>query len=178
MPHRPPPPPSPAVAPRPSPTREMSAKMMLAAVVAAACLSRRVLPVVGAFSGVSVNECRKDGGGGRPRPRRMRPRRRSSSSSSDEPSSSPPGTLVVVPTGESYSTMTLLEHVRHLHAAPNVRGGDVGDGIIEGAIDFFVNVLGFALDPRSAVNMKEGSGKYDRYQIMRCRASQSWGSLV
>ena len=43
-------------------------------------------------------------------------------------------------------------------------GGDVGDGIIEGAIDFFVNVLGFALDPKSAVNMKEGSGKYDRYQ--------------
>jgi hypothetical protein len=59
--------------------------------------------------------------------------------------------------------MMLLEHMRLLPAVPNdVCSGDVGDGgIIKGAIDFFANVLGFILDPKNAVNMKEGSGTTD-----------------
>jgi len=54
----------------------------------------------------------------------------------------------IIPTGESYSTLTLLEHMHLL--SPNLHH--------DGTVDLFVNTLGFGLDPKSANNLNNESG--------------------
>jgi len=54
----------------------------------------------------------------------------------------------LIPTGESYSTLTLLEHMHLL--SPNLHR--------DGTVDLFVNTLGFGLDPKSANNLNTETG--------------------
>ncbi len=79
---------------------------------------------------------------------RLRPCRSLSSSVSSQSTN-------LVPTGESYSTLTLLEHV---HLLTQDVHDDIIDMEINGVLDFFVRVLGFGLDPKSVDNVKKGSG--------------------
>ena len=60
----------------------------------------------------------------------------------------------LVPTGESYSTLTLLEHM-HLITP---RAHHTGDDCKNNAIDFFVNVMGFGMDPKSVDSINKNSG--------------------
>ena len=76
-------------------------------------------------------------------------------SSSSEASSATKG---VIPTGESYSTLTLLEHMHLL--TPNAHNDIMNNNDSKGSnmIDLFVNTLGFGLDPKSVDNMNKKSG--------------------
>ena len=122
------------------------------------CLFCRV--PVNAFSGIFVNKHRKDADRHRLRPCR--------SSSSSVPSQ----WTNLVPTGESYSTLTLLEHVHLL--TPDFHDENIGIGSND-MLEFFVRVLGFGLDPKSVDNVKKGSGMICH---LRCRAAQLSGSLM
>ena len=64
----------------------------------------------------------------------------------------------VVPTGESYSTLTLLEHIHLL--TPDIHEHDdcIGNEI-NSKVDFFVNAMGLSLDPKSCDNIEAKSGK-------------------
>ena len=78
-------------------------------------------------------------------------------SSSSEASSATKG---VIPTGESYSTLTLLEHMHLL--TPNAHNDIVNSNDSKGSnmIDLFVNTLGFGLDPKSVDNINKKSGMF------------------
>jgi len=64
----------------------------------------------------------------------------------------------IMPSGESYSTLTLLEHMHLL--TPNVHHSDTSndDGNF---IDLFVKTMGFGLDPKSVKSIDKDSGKMD-----------------
>mmetsp|Transcript_31705 Transcript_31705/g.67132 ORF Transcript_31705/g.67132 Transcript_31705/m.67132 type:complete len:441 (+) Transcript_31705:60-1382(+) len=87
-----------------------------------------------------------------------------SSSSSTAPSTDTE-TRSRIPTGESYSTLTLLEHIHLL--TPNVHGDITGDRS-GNVVDFFVNTMGFGLDPKSKESVNNESG----VAFVNCGASQ------
>lgn len=71
----------------------------------------------------------------------------------------------IMPSGESYSTLTLLEHMHLL--TPNVHHSDTSDD--DGNfIDLFVNTMGFGLDPKSVKSIDKDSGVV----FVNCGASQ------
>eukprot|EP00985_Skeletonema_marinoi_P034065 scaffold42938_cov256-Skeletonema_marinoi.AAC.1 len=67
----------------------------------------------------------------------------------------------IIPSGENYSTLTLLEHMHLLH--PNVHkpqqstttNNNKSDNIM---IDFFTNTLGFGMDPKSVNSLQSNKG--------------------
>jgi len=67
----------------------------------------------------------------------------------------------IIPSGENYSTLTLLEHMHLLH--PNVHkqqqsttNNNKSDNI--NMIDFFTNTLGFGMDPKSVNSLQSNKG--------------------
>ncbi len=61
----------------------------------------------------------------------------------------------VIPIGESYSTLTLLEHMHLL--TPNVHHNYTANES-ENIIELFVNTMGFGLDPKSINSIQKKSG--------------------
>ena len=79
----------------------------------------------------------------------------------------------IMPTGESYATLTLLEHMHLL--TPNVHGGINNDndnnnnsGANNNMIDLFVKTLGLGLDTKSVDSINNQSGVI----FVNCGASQ------
>ena len=68
----------------------------------------------------------------------------------------PENTQHAIPTGEAYSTLTLLEHIHLL--TPNVHQKCTSDGS-KNIVDLFVNTMGFGLDPKGIKNINNESGK-------------------
>lgn len=67
--------------------------------------------------------------------------------------------VTVVPMGESYSTLTLLEHIHLLTPDIHEHGDDCIGNEINSKVDFFVNAMGLSLDPKSCDNIEAKSGK-------------------
>lgn len=67
----------------------------------------------------------------------------------------PENEQIAIPGGESYSTLTLLEHMHLL--TPNVHHGTSNGS--KSIIDLFVNTMGFGLDPKSVDSINKESGE-------------------
>ena len=79
----------------------------------------------------------------------------------------------LIPTGQSYSTLTLLEHMHLLTPDVHHHGGTSDES--KNTIDFFVNTMGFGLDPKSVGSIEKESGEncfpYSTYHVEQLKLS-------
>mmetsp|Transcript_21716 Transcript_21716/g.35550 ORF Transcript_21716/g.35550 Transcript_21716/m.35550 type:complete len:465 (+) Transcript_21716:165-1559(+) len=72
-----------------------------------------------------------------------------------------PGVSSSIPSGENYSTLTLLEHMHllntNVHKQSTISNDTTNNNKSE-MIDFFTNILGFGMDPKSVDNLLSNKG--------------------